>query len=207
MQTLAKLSLPFLTIAAVGTAAALWTSTPPAVAEIAADTGYKVDAVHSSVIFGVKHNSVANFYGRFNKTSGNFNIDPADPSKSFIDVTIDTDSVDTANGGRDKHLKSGDFFSVTEFPAMTFKSKSFKKTGEGTYDVTGDITLRGKTKEITVPITDTGRGKGMRGGEVAGLEAKFTINRADFGVSYGAGTGALGDDVSIIYSAEGAKGS
>lgn len=203
MQTLSKLALPFLTVAAVGTAAALWSSPTPAAAEFAGD-GFKVDTVHSSAIFGVKHNGVANFYGRFNKISGEFNID-ADPAKSVIDITIDTDSVDTANAGRDKHLKGGDFFSAAEFPNMTFKSKSFKKTGEGTYDVTGDLTIRGKTKEITVAVTDTGRGKGMRGGEVAGFETKFGIKRSDYGVSFMVGPG-LSDDVSILVSAEGGKG-
>ncbi len=143
-------------------------------------------------------------YGRFNKADGTFNIDVTDPSKSFIDITIATDSVDTASGGRDKHLKSGDFFSVSEFPTMSFKSKSFSKTGEGTYNVTGDFTLRGKTKEITVPVTDTGRGK-ARNGEVAGFETKFNIKRSDYGVSFMVGPG-LSDDVSIIFSAEGGKG-
>lgn len=204
MQKLAKLSLPFLTVAAVGTVAALWTSTPPAIANFTADNGFKVDSVHTSAIFGVKHNGVSNFYGRFNEKSGSFNIDPADPSKSFIDVTIETGSVDTASGGRDKHLKSGDFFAVTEFPAMTFKSKSFTKTGEGTYNVTGDFTLRGKTTEITVPVTDTGRGK-ARNGEVAGFETKFNIKRSDYGVSFMVGPG-LSDDVNILFSAEGGKG-
>lgn len=204
MQKLAKLSLPFLTIAAVGTAAALWSSTPPAVAELNADAGFKVDPVHTSAIFGVKHNGVANFYGRFNKMGGTFNIDAADPSKSVIDISIETDSVDTANTNRDKHLKNGDFFSAAEFPAMTFKSKSFSKTGEGTYNVVGDLTIRGKTKEITVPVTDTGRGK-ARNGEVAGFETKFNIKRSDFGVSFMVGPG-LSDDVMILFSAEGGKG-
>jgi polyisoprenoid-binding protein YceI len=204
MQTLAKLSLPFLTIAAVGTAAALWSTTPPAVANFAADNGFKIDAVHTSAIFGVKHNGVANFYGRFNKADGSFNIDAADPSKSFIDITIATDTVDTANANRDKHLKNSDFFAVTEFPAMTFKSKSFTKTGEGTYNVTGDFTLRGTTKEITVPVIDTGRGK-ARNGEVAGFETKFNIKRSDYGVSFMVGPG-LSDDVNILFSAEGGKG-
>jgi len=175
-----------------------------AVASFAADNGYKVDPVHTSAIFGVKHNGVSNFYGRFNKSEGTFNVDAADPSKSFIDISIATDSVDTNNGGRDKHLKSGDFFSVAEFPAMSFKSKSFKKTGENSYDVTGDFTVRGKTKEINVTVTDTGHGK-ARNGEVAGFETRFNIKRSDYGVSFMVGPG-LSDDVAIIYSAEGGKG-
>lgn len=203
MQTLSKLALPTLSLAAIAGAVALWSPSAPAV--LNADNGYKIDPVHTSAIFGVKHQSVSNFYGRFNKAEGTFNIDPADPSKSFVDITIDTGSVDTANGNRDKHLKSGDFFAATEFPSMTFKSKSFKKTGEGTYDVTGDLTIRGTTKEINATVTDTGRGKGMRGGEVAGFETKFNIKRSDYGVSFMVGP-ALGDDVMILFSAEGGKG-
>ncbi len=185
--------------------ALLTTTSTTAVAELAADGAYKIDPVHSSVIFGVKHNGVANFYGRFNKATGTFNIDAADPSKSVIDITVETDSIDTANDARNKHLKSGDFFSAAEFPSITFKSKSFKKSSEGVYDVTGDLTIRGKTKEVTASVTDTGRGKGMRGGEVAGFETKFNIKRSDYGVSFMVGP-ALADDVSILVSAEGGKG-
>jgi polyisoprenoid-binding protein YceI len=172
----------------------------PAVATVAADGAYKVDVVHSSVLFSVKHNNVSNFYGRFNKVDGSFDI----AEGGSIDINVDADSVDTANPGRDKHLKGGDFFSSAEFPAISFKASSLKKTGENTFEAAGELTLRGTKKPLTVTITDTGRGTGRGNKQVAGFEAKFTVKRSDFGVSYGVGPG-LSDDVTMIVSLQGAK--
>jgi polyisoprenoid-binding protein YceI len=173
-------------------------------APLAAGT-YAVDAVHSSVAFRVKHQDVAYFYGRFNKISGSFSLNTDDAAKNSLDITIPADSIDSNNAGRDKHLKGQDFFSVAEFPNITFKSKGWKATGkvdnEQAYDVVGDLTLLGKTKEITVQVRHTGTGQG-RGGEVAGLEAKFTIKRSDFGMNFMVGKG-LGDDVTIMVGLEG----
>lgn len=179
---------------------------PAAPAEAAiAEGAYRIDGGHSSVVFRVKHNNVAYFYGRFNKVEGSFAINPDDPSKNSADVTITADSVDTQISKRDDHLKSQDFFSASEFPTITFKSKSWKPTGkvdgEQAYDVTGDLTLRGKTKEIVVQIRHTGSATGQRG-EVAGIETKFTINRSDFGMDYMVGKG-LGDEVTIMVGLEG----
>ncbi len=168
-----------------------------------ADEAFAVDNVHSSVIFRVKHNGVANFYGRFDEVSGTFLLNKEDASKSVVDIKVMAEKVNTNNAGRDKHLKGNDFFSATEFPEITFKGKSFKKTGDNTFDVTGDLTLRGVTKEITVPFEHTGEGKGRKG-IVAGFEAKFTINRGDYGVSYMIGPG-LSDEVMLIVSLEGEK--
>lgn len=168
------------------------------------DAAFSVDNVHSSVLFRVKHNGVANFYGRFDEVSGSFLLNKEDASKSSLDIKVMADKVNSNNAGRDKHLKGNDFFSSAEFPEITFKGKSFKKTGDNTFDVTGDLTLRGVTKEITVPVEHTGEGKGMRGGTVAGFEAKFTIKRGDYGVSYMIGP-ALSDEVMLIVSLEGGK--
>lgn len=177
-------------------------------AELAlAEGAFKVDSGHSSVVYRIKHSNVAYFYGRFNKISGSFSIDPSDASKNAVDVTIDADSIDSNNAGRDKHLKSQDFFSTTEFPTITFKSKSWKSTGtvdgEAAFDVVGDLTLLGKSKEITVQIRHTGTGAG-RSGELAGLEAKFTIKRTDFGMNAMVGKG-LGDDVTVVVGLEGGR--
>lgn len=168
--------------------------------ELAADGAYKVDVVHSSVLFSVKHNNVSNFYGRFNKIDGSFDIGEG----GSIDITVDADSVDTANPGRDKHLKSGDFFSSAEFPTIGFKASSLKKTGENTYEASGELTLRSTKKPLTVTITDTGRGTGRGNKQVAGFETKFTVKRSEFGVSYGVGPG-LSDEVTMIVSLQGAK--
>lgn len=167
--------------------------------------GFKVDSVHSFAFFKVLHNSVAYSGGRFKDISGTFNLDSSKPEASSIDLTIKIDSIDTANEKRDQHLKSGDFFSAKEFPTATFKSKSVKKTADGTYEVAGDLTLRGTTKPLTATVKDTGQGAGMRGEQVAGLWTEFTINRNDFGVSYMSGSKALGDQVTIMISLEGGK--
>ncbi len=173
-------------------------------APTASAEAFAVDAVHSSVLFRVKHNNVSNFYGRFNKFSGSFLINLENPESSNIDVTIDVDSIDTANQGRDRHLKNDDFFSATQFPTATFKSKSFKKTGDKTLEVTGDLTIRGVTKPITATLEHTGAGQGRGGVAVEGFEAKFTFNRGDFGVNYMLDKG-LSNEVAMIVSLQGGR--
>ncbi len=194
---------PVLVVSVVGLAALAGVSSMSgtrATASVSADGAYAVDTVHSSVLFSVKHNNVSNFYGRFNKIDGSFNI----AEGGSINITVDTGSVDTANPGRDKHLKSGDFFSAEEFPAITFSASSLKKTGDNTFEAAGELTLRGTKKPLTVTITDTGRGTGRGNKQVAGFETKFTVKRSEFGVSYGVGPG-LSDEVQMIVSLQGAK--
>lgn len=168
-----------------------------------AETPYAIDAVHSAVIFRIKHQGVAYNYGRFNKMSGSFHIDAANPANSVLDITVDAASVDTANADRDKHLMGNDFFSVKEYPTITFKSSSFTKKSEGVYTVAGKLTFHGKTKDITVEVADTGKGPGMRGGEVAGIESTFTIKRSEFGMDYL--LKGLSDDVTLTVALEGIR--
>ena len=193
--------------------AAVWEragSTPastPAVTPVALNAEdtkpFEIDTVHSSVVYRIKHQDVAYFYGTFNDVSGTFFLNPAEPNKSVIDVTIKVDSIDSRNDKRDAHLKNQDFFSATEFPTATFKSTGFSRTGESTWDVTGDLTIRGQTKPVTVQVTHTGQATGRRG-EVAGIEAKFTFKRSDFGMNYMVGKG-LGDEVTIMAGLEGGR--
>ena len=165
---------------------------------------FKIDTVHSFALFRVKHMNVSYSYGRFNKIEGSFLIDPTKTDGNSVDVTIQTDSVDTNNEARDKHLKSTDFFSAKEFPTMHFVGTSFKKSGDNAVEVTGDLTLHGKTKSITVTIDSGGTGPGMRGGgEVSGAETKFTIKRSDFGMN--GLVGPVGDEVTIVVSLEGGR--
>lgn len=171
-------------------------------AEAAAD-GFKIDAVHSAVIFSIKHQNVAFNYGRFNDISGAFNLDAASPDSSMIDVTVKTDSIDTGNAKRDGHLKSGDFFSAKEFPTLSFKSKSVKKSSDTKFEVAGEITVRGQTKPLTINAELTGTGKGQKG-DVAGMRTTFTIKRSDFGMDFMQGKG-LADEVEITVSLEGGK--
>jgi len=169
---------------------------------------FKVDAVHSSVGFRVKHMNAAYFYGRFNLVEGEFLLDPANASASSLSVTVQADSLDTHNAGRDKHLKSQDFFSVAEYPTIAFVGKTFEKAGEENgetvFNVTGDLTLLGKTKEVKATVRNTGQGPGRGGGEVGGIESTFTIQRSDFGMSFMAGKG-LSDEVNLIVSLEGGR--
>lgn len=165
---------------------------------------YTIDAVHSVAMYKVKHLGASYAYGRFNDIAGTFSFDAAKPEASKIDVTIKTDSVDTHNEMRDRHLKGPDFLNAQENPTMTFKSTAWKKTGENTYDVTGDLTLRGKSKTITVPVEHVGDGKDPRGNELTGFHTVFTIDRSEFGVNYGL-PDAIPAKLDIIFSIEGTK--
>lgn len=165
---------------------------------------YKGDPVHSSVVFRVGHLGVSNVYGRFNEPAATLNIDDADPSNSKIEITLQTEKIDTAHEGRDKHLKSGDFFSAAEFPEIKFVSTAVKKSEDGNFEVTGDLTLHGVTKPITVKLNKTGEGKGMKGETRAGFEtAPFTLKRSDFGMTNM--IPAVGDEVTLVVAIEGIK--
>jgi polyisoprenoid-binding protein YceI len=170
-------------------------------AQAAADT-FKIDPVHSSVVFSVTHLGVTNFYGRFNDIKGTVVLDKADPSKSSVDLTIPVESVDTKNEKRDQHLKSPDFFNAKQFPVMTFKSKKIEGSGDA-FAVTGDFTLHGVTKPLTLEVKKVGEGKGMEGEIRAGGETHFTIKRSDHGMDFM--QGPLGDEINIIVSLEGVK--
>jgi len=177
--------------------------TPAKPAASGAAGTFKVDVVHSTVVFAIKHMNVAYNYGRFDKLDGSFNFDAAAPERSTLEVIVDASSISTANDKRDNHLKSGDFFSAKEFPQLTFKSKSVKKAGDK-FEVAGDLTVKGQTKPMTVMVQDTGRGPGRKG-EVAGMRTTFTFKRSDFGMDYMIGKG-LADEVEVTVSLEGTQG-
>jgi polyisoprenoid-binding protein YceI len=157
---------------------------------------YKVDPVHSSAIFRIKHANTSYFAGRFNAPDGSFVLDEADPSKSSFNIVLSVDKVDTANEKRDAHLKSPDFFNAKQYPTITFKSTAVKK-GEGSaLQVTGDLTMHGVTKSVTVPVELTGKGQFPAGTQRAGVEATFVVKRSDFGMS--GMQPMLGDDVKVL---------
>lgn len=163
---------------------------------------YQADPVHSTVIFRVKHMNTSFFWGRFNEITGTFALDSADPSQVKLDFQVKANSVDTGNAKRDQHLKSPDFLNAVQFPTITFASKSVEKSGNA-YLVTGDMTMHGATKPITVQLTPTGTGRGPTGAEIGGIEASVTIRQSDFGIKKMAGL--IGDDVWINISVEGAR--
>ncbi len=166
----------------------------------AADT-YQIDTAHSMILFRAKHNGITYNYGRFNEFAGEITMDE-DVSKSTVEFEVKTASVDTANKKRDQHLRSPDFFSAKQFPVITFKStKAGMKEGkEDVLEVTGDLELLGVKKSITVDVEITGRGKGRQGEALIGFQSVFTINRSEFGMTYGAGS--VSDDVQLTVSIE-----
>ena len=167
----------------------------------AAET-YKADAVHSSIVFRVKHANTAFFWGRFNDLSGTFTLDAADPAQVKLEFQVKSDSVDTGNAKRDQHLKGPDVFNAVQFPTLGFTSKSVTATAGG-YQVQGDLTLHGVTKPVAVKVVATGSGKGPTGAAIAGIEATFTVRQSEFGITKLAP--AIGDDVWVNVSVEGAK--
>jgi len=166
---------------------------------------FGLDAVHSSVVFKIKHGGIGYFYGTFAGFDGKFRIDTENASNTMIDVSVETASVNSNNSRRDAHLKSPDFFNAEQFPRLSFKSTSAKAHDDGTIHVTGDLTYRGRTHSITVPVTKTGEGE-TRQGHRQGMHTEFKIKRSDFGDNWGIDNGALSDEVTLIVSLQGVRG-
>lgn len=170
-------------------------------ANLADPVNYKIDNVHSAVLFRVKHLGVSYCYGRFNEIEGKFSL--ADDANNSIEVTIKADSIDTNDKKRDEHLRNPDFFSVKQFPTITFKSKEFKKVGTNKYKVTGDLSLHGVTRTISVDLDHVGTGKDPWGGMRTGFEGSFEVKRSEYGMNYM--PDGLGEDIRITVALEGIK--
>lgn len=156
-----------------------------AVAAPAAAQTWDIDTAHSSAQFAVKHLMVSTVRGDFGKTTGTIEFDGKNVSSIKVNATIDATSINTRNEGRDKHLKSADFFDVEKFPTITFTSKSVAAAGAGKFKVTGDLTMRGVTKQVVLDVDGpSAEIKGTRGETRIGATATTTINRQDFGVSW-----------------------
>jgi polyisoprenoid-binding protein YceI len=163
---------------------------------------YNIDPVHSSVGFNVRH-FLTKVPGIFTKFSGTITVDRDNLENSSVEATIDVGSVSTNNDKRDAHLKTPDFFDLANFSTITFKSTSWKKTGDTTFDVTGNLTIRGTTKPVVLKVDLLGFGPGMMGAQLSGWDATTTIDRGDFGVNGPAMLGkALGSEVGISISVE-----
>jgi polyisoprenoid-binding protein YceI len=164
---------------------------------------YAVDPAHTSLTFKIQHVGISWVYGRFNNVSGTFTVDKADPSKSSFELTIKTDSVDTGNAARDKHLKSPDFFNAVQYPTVTFKSTAVKPV-EGGVEVTGDLTLHGQTKPVTVVLKGGDKEvefpKGFRR---VGFSGAVKLKRSEFGMDKM--VGPVGDEIPVEVSFEGVK--
>lgn len=168
----------------------------------AADS-YSVDPVHSSVSFGISHAGISDIHGRFNDFSGTFVIDKDDPSKSSFALDIKVASVDTNNEKRDEHLRAPDYFNAKQFPTLSFKSTKVKATDAG-FDVTGDLTLHGVTKPVTMKLKGGHKVVEFpKGTSRVGVTSAVTIKRSEFDMT--TALEALGDDVHIIVGLEAAK--
>lgn len=162
---------------------------------------YKFDTVHTQILFFVDHLGFSISEGEFLDFDGGFTFDTENPVNSSIDVTIDTNSIDMDDEKWDEHMKSADFFNVTEFPNMTFKSTAVEVTGEKTANITGDLTLLGVTKPVTLTVEHRKSGKSPFGNEYkAGFRAKGSLKRSDFGMNYGLPN--VGDEVQIQIEVE-----
>ena len=168
-----------------------------------AQSNFKVDPVHSFILFKVNHLGVSNAWGRFNDPQGTVVWDESDPSKGRVEVTVQTAKIDTANQKRDQHLKSPDFFNAAQFPTLSFKSNSVAKKGDNEFEVSGDLTVHGVTKPITVTVKKVGEADTQMGHR-AGWETTFTVKRSDFGMNFM--PGGIGDDVEIHVGIEAVKG-
>ena len=170
----------------------------------AAET-FVIDKGHSEVGFQIRH-MMAKVRGRFTDFDGKIVADRAKPEASSVELTIQATSIDTANPNRDKDLRSADFFDVEKYPTITFKSTSIKAKGKDAYDVTGTLTMRGVSKEVTLPVAFLGIRKNMRGQDAAGFETAVTLNRKDFGITWNkaldAGGVLLGDEVYVSINLE-----
>ena len=166
---------------------------------------WKVDPVHSSVHFKVSHLVISKVIGEFGEFSADMEFDGTDVATGKVDMTISVASIDTKNEGRDNHLKSSDFFEAEKFPTITFKSKKVIKGAGEKFQLVGDMTMRGVTKEVTFDCEYHGSIE-MRGTMKSGFSASATINRQDFGVSYGQvldnGGLAVGNDVEMTLELE-----
>jgi len=173
----------------------------------AAASDWKIDPAHSSAQFSVRHMAISTVRGAFSKVNGLIALDDKDITKSTVDVTIDVTTVDTREPSRDNDLRSDKFFDVAHFPTMTFKSKKVEQLSPGKLKVTGDLTIRGTTKEVVLDVEGpTAPVKDPWGNQRAAATATAKVNRQDFGVKWNAtmdnGGVVVGDDVNITIDVE-----
>ena len=166
---------------------------------------YKIDNAHSQIGFAVKHLMVSTVRGDFQDYTGQLEFDPNNLNNFMADVAIQAKSINTQNQGRDTHLSSADFLDVATYPAITFKSKDIHAAANG-YEIVGDLTIHGVTKQITLPVSISGPVKSPSGDDVIGLSGETVINRQDFGVSWNKmmdqGGMVLDDNVRLVVDVE-----
>ncbi|MFA3838397.1 YceI family protein [Streptomyces aureus] len=155
--------------------------------DLAALTGdYTIDPAHTTIGFVARHAMVTNVKGSFTQSSGTLHLDGADPSKSTASIDVTMNSIDTGSADRDTHLKSSDFFKTDEFPTMTFRSTSAESLGGDDYRMTGELTILGTTKPLTIDLEFNGAATDPFGNERVGFEGKSEILRSEWGLTWNA---------------------
>ncbi|MFI5228748.1 MAG: YceI family protein [Gemmatimonadales bacterium] len=169
-------------------------------------TTWTIDSSHAEVGFAVRHLMIATVRGRFGKITGTVVTDDQNPRDSKIDVTVDIASIDTRQEMRDNHLRSADFFDVAKHPAMHFVSKRIEGDITKHFKIIGDLTIKDRTREVTLDATLEGAGKDPWGGERAGYAATGKLNRSDFNLNWNqmleAGGVAVGEEVKLSIDVE-----
>lgn len=170
---------------------------------------YTLDLAHTRIGFSARHAMVTKVRGQFNEFNGSVVLDAETPENSKVEITIKAASVDTRNADRDAHLRSNDFFAMEEYPEITFRSTRVEQASENEYYVTGDLTIRGITKPVTVNFQLNGSAVDPWGNFRVGFEGQTTINRKDWGVSFNAAMEAGGvlvsDKVNLEFEVEAVK--
>ncbi|MBN0046180.1 YceI family protein [Streptomyces actuosus] len=172
--------------------------------ELAVLTGdYTIDTSHSTLGFVARHAMVTNVKGKFGDFTGSLHLDGTDPSRSTAAIDVAMDSIDTGNADRDGHLKSADFFTAEEFPTMTFRSTDAEALGGDDYRITGDLTILGTTRPLTIDLEFNGSARDPYGNERVGFEGKAEILRSEWGLTWNAAleTGGVlvSDKIKLVF--------
>lgn len=193
-----------LNLAILASFAAVLTLPPPL---LAADA-YTIDPAHTSVVFSVGHAGLSYTYGFFRETAGSYILD-ANPANCRFQLTIQANSLDTNHAKRDDHLRSADFFNVQQFPTITFESTACtlanSPDGSSVYQVTGNLTIHGVTRQVTVPLRLLAEGNGPYGDPRTGFLTQLELKRSDYGMTNLLENNLVGDAVSVTISFEGVK--
>ena len=175
----------------------------------ATTTTYNIDKAHSEATFQVRH-LLTKVRGRFSDFAGTIQYDEARPENSVVEFTIQATSIDTSEKDRDTHLRSADFFEVEKFQTLTFQSRSIARKGTNQFNLTGDLTMHGVTRQVSFDVEFLGKAKDPWGNERIAFEAETTVNRKDYGLHWNAAleTGGflVGDEVKISLSIQAVPG-
>jgi polyisoprenoid-binding protein YceI len=176
---------------------------------MATTTKWAIDPMHSEIQFKVRHLVISTVSGFFKSFEGSLETENEDFEDAVISFSLDIDSIDTTQSQRDEHLKSPEFFDAAQYPKISFKSTSFKKTGDEEFELTGDLTIKGITKSVKLEAEYGGTTADFYGNTKAGFEVTGKINRKDFGLTWDgiteAGSIVLGEDIKLIINIQLAK--